>query len=101
MKNKKVLLVVIAAELTNALLSYLIGRSQANQCPRDTTLPLISGLLSLIAVAALLILAIRSYKSRKWSLFIADGMGCILLIGIGFVLWFMAYGGLNWCNFNF
>lgn len=101
MKIKKLWLIVLAIEIVNALLSYLIGRSQANQCPRDTALPLISVLLSISAVIALLFLTVRSFKSRRWPIFIASMLGCIIIVCAGFVLWFMAYGGLNWCNFHF
>lgn len=101
MKVKKLWLVVIVIEIVNALLSYLIGGLQANQCPRDATLPLISVLLSLTALVAALVLSVQGFKSRRWPIFIASIICCILIVCAGFVLWFIAFGGLDWCNFHF
>lgn len=100
MKIKQLWILVIAIEVVNFFLSGIIGQSQVNKCPRDTTLPLISVLFSISAVIALLILTIMSFKSRRWPMFITGLLGCIITVCAGFVLWFAAYGGINWCSFH-
>jgi hypothetical protein len=100
-KQDKVVLWLFAAALIiqvlNTFISYKLGVMALNQCPRTLDQQTASMSISLFAAAVIIAAIVR----RRDALAISYGIFFLFLIACwGFVLWLIAAGGMNWCDYH-
>ena len=95
----KLVLIAILLEVANIVFSYLVGSSQADVCPKSHGGGFVSALISLTSIGFALTATIRA-KNKLPAVVMFIGW-LLLVLYIGASLFFIAEGGLDWCNFTF
>ena len=101
MKNKKFWIAAVSLTLFNTIMSNVSGNLETKHCAQTGIGSAVSVVLSLATIITLGWLVATSIRSRRWLSAIIASVAIVLAVAIGFWLYLIAYGGLDWCNYRF
>lgn len=94
---QKLVIIAVLVGVANIIISYLIGTSQADVCPKSHGGGFLSALMSLVSIGLALGATILA-KNKPSAIVMFIGW-TVLVLYVGTMLYFVAEGGLDWCNF--